>query len=38
MVVRLNPKVPEVRRYIRKLRQEIMVFSARREQKVELVY
>jgi len=38
MVVRLNPKVPEVRRYIRKLRQEIMVFNARREQKVELVY
>lgn len=38
MVMRLDPKVPEVRRYIRRLRQEDMVFRARREQKVELIY
>ena len=38
MVVRLKPDVPEVRRFIRKLRQEDQVFKARREQNVELLY
>jgi PPIC-type PPIASE domain len=38
MVVRIDSKRPEVRKYIRRLRQENMIFDARREQKVELVY
>jgi hypothetical protein len=38
MVVRLKADVPEVRRFIRQLRQENMLFDSRREQKVELVY
>ncbi|MHC4513915.1 MAG: peptidylprolyl isomerase [Planctomycetota bacterium] len=38
MVVRLDPKNKDVRRYVRQLRQEDLIFKARREQKVELIH
>jgi hypothetical protein len=38
MVLRLDPKNKNVRMYIRQMRQEDVLFKARRKQKVELVY
>ncbi len=38
MVLRLDPKNEHVRRYVRQMRQEDVLFKARRAQNVELVY